>query len=462
MFVQLGIVLYELVSGERLLCGILTTGQLVQAFRNRRLRPSLEDLLLDYVPLPTNDRPLDRQSLRPRKQPRHHSTAPEMSRDSRLCSSEGTRRQSQLYQLEKTGRALSNSDVSSVTHTVIDRLLSSCSKLCLQAVMEQCWSLAVAEQIYSEDILDQLQRGLVLCCSATQWSPASIQQQVTAVSHYPARKSLIWGTGAPRLQLGKLDLRTGMNQPQPMSFIPDTMPHLRNRHIAVRSEQRIMCMTIAEAVGQLWVCLERNTAGAVYVFNALTLEVMDSFDFNDDDDCAVLSVVAVPPARSNTLCLQQVVLVGLSSGDVLVFLASSAPIADEQTSPLKNCVCKLDSGETQPCMVLALGSSPTSVLCALGSSLCILDTNHLMQLATSMKRDSPLCVETKQLPGTVNLSSILVDTNGKPLLDRRLMRSGVTKLLPCAYGVWVIQRHSHIVILLDSELKTCKLLMDAK
>lgn len=463
MFVQLGVVLYELVCGEKMLCGIMTTSQLVHSFRNRRLRPSLEDMLLDIIPLPREQQLKDKSNAKPHQQPRRRVDTTLSLEETRRCNSESTRRRNELYKPEKIGRTRSNSDVSSITHTVIDRLLSSCSKLCLQAVMEKCWALALAEQICAEEVLEELTQSLTLCCSATQWSPACIQHHVTALAHDPERKVMVWATALPRLHLGKLDLRTGVCQPQPISFLPDTMPHLRNRHMAVRSEERVMCMTIADIVGQLWVCLERNTSGAVYVFSLSTLEVMDSMDFDEGQDSAVLCAVAVPSAYATDNGVQyQFVLVGLACGQVLVFQATATVMGEEPRSPLKQCLGKFAPGNQQPCMVLSMAHNPAAVLCAFGTSLCPLEVNQLNKLLKVVKPETPRCVVEQKLTKVHQLASVLTGPGGKSLLDRRFLRSGIIKLLPSCYGVWLIQRHSHIVVLLDNDLQQCKLLLDIR
>eukprot|EP00117_Sycon_ciliatum_P038110 scpid7149/ scgid1972/ len=316
MFIQLGVVLYEVVSGERLLCGILNTKQLVRAFRSKRLRPSLDELMLDIFPLPKEeDEVSDRQGLQPHHQPRMRSdtTSSIVTPTGRRCNSDGThRRRRQERDHNNVQRWRSNSDVTRVTQVDIDRLLSSCSKLCMQSVMEKCWSLANRQQICADDEFDHLRRMLALCCAATQWSPACLDHHITAAAHYSSKKTLVWATGVPRIQLGRLDLVNGVSQPQPISFIPDTMPHLRRRHVAVRSEERVTSIAIAETAQQIWVGVERNTSGAVYVFSCVTQEIIDSIDFEEDCDSAVLTVLAVPHPRQaaenkalNTLQQQQ-------------------------------------------------------------------------------------------------------------------------------------------------------------
>lgn len=448
MVVQLGLLIYRLASGQCLLHGMYSIKQVLAALEHGMLRPSLDGVLNMQSPLaPEGHNTQGKQRVSASKRLQQSGA--------RQCGSVRLprRRHKSVTMVRSCSEERDVSKSLGIPNELTGRLISHCSKLCLQVMIEHCLCQASLDMGH-DWALYEVQRSLSLCCSATQWSPALLPYSVTCTTLHLPRKWQLWATAVPTLQLGSLDLLSGHVNEKRLTMLPETMPHLRYKHRHIESEERATAMSVAEDACQLWVGVEKGNSGAVYVFEVPSLELLDSTDL-EDQDTAVLSVFAMPPPDQTRQ--KQLVLVGLACGELLVFIASLHD-SSEEVYPTRQCVCRVKSGIYQPCMAMA--HSGGTVFCSIGNHLAVLEPNDYLK-SDSFQARYPNAANSVDASKVVSLAQLITGERGS-CVERRYHRLAIMQLATCPLGVWLVQRHSFMLFLLDAQLQHCKAVVDCR
>ena len=442
MIIQLGLLIYKLACGQELLHKMYTTRQVVTAIESGLLRPSFDGVIFDETSDERKRHAEAKPTLQLRRQRSSDSVQLRRRRFSVKSRSNSVERNQRRSQSPRDAR-----------QALPHRAVSQCAKLCMQSVLEVCLRQSNLET-GQDRALVEVEQNLPLCCSATQWSPAILPHNVTCSTLYTQRKWLVWATAMPWLQLGSLDLLSGRVREHRLSLLPDTMPHLRFKHRYVESEERATAMVIAEDVGQLWLGVEKGLCGSIYVFDLMSFELLDSTDLGDQDT-AVLSALALPKTDSSSH--SQLIFVGLACDEVLVFRTCALDGRDDRL-PTRMCICRVKSGLSQPCMAMArLGRT---VLCSYGNHIATLDPAAYLKLDNT----EPKIPRTAPIQRTKKTSSLaqIVSSDRGSCVERRHHRLAIMDLSPCSLGVWLVQRHSSLLVLFDSQLHQCKAILDCK
>ena len=345
---------------------------------------------------------------------------------------------------------------------------SSCSKMCLQMFMQECFDAKKSSTIVSAL---QLLPKLSLCSGDGNWSPLRTCVNIECIDNSTGTDLVHWASGSRGLVVGTLDPVTGKTNNHILQAAPTPTSGLfanRKGKPAPIAVGRASAIAIVKETQQMWVGTENGSMGSVYVFN---LPDMDTHYYIHMQD-AVLSLLACNDALYKVGASprsKHSVLVGLANGTIQIFTGHSNDGTTICHNPLQGQRQVIAVPNRLSCLSMVLTPSG-DIWCACGDTIQILDTSKLQfrdSLMSNQHRNSPVLQHTGILasPKSVRNNPSRLSTKEVSILAKLHENTKADLIVLLVYssqGIWSVVRRGTSVKLWDISTNKIKTEFDIK
>jgi len=345
---------------------------------------------------------------------------------------------------------------------------SSCSKMCLQMFMQECFDIRKSSAITSTI---QLLPKLSLCSGDGCWSPLRTCVNIECIENYTDTGLVLWASGSRGLVVGTLDPVTGKTTSHILQAAPTPKSGAfsnRKGKPAPIAVGRASAIAVVKETQQMWIGMENGNMGSVYVFNLPDMDIHYHINMQD----AVLSLLACNDALYKIGASERSrhsVLVGLANGTIQIFTGHSSDGTTICQNPLKGQIQMIAIPNRLSCLSMVMTPSG-HIWCACGETIQILDTSKLQfcdSLVSNQHRNSPVLQHTGLLsspkPGRHN--PIRLSTRDVNILAKLHENTKADLILSLAYssqGIWSVARRGTSVKLWDINTNKIKTEFDIK
>ena len=341
---------------------------------------------------------------------------------------------------------------------------SSCSKICLQMFMQECFD--TRKSLFIVNTL-QLLPKLSLCSGDGSWSPLRTCVNIECIENCADTGLIHWASGSRGLVVGTLDPVTGKTNNRILQAAPTPPSGLfanRKGKAAPNAVGRATAIAIVKETQQMWVGIENGNMGSLYVFD---LPDMDTHYYTPMSEDAVLCLLACNDALYKVGASQRSkysVLIGLANGTIQIFTGHSSDGITVCRNPLKGHKQVIAIPNRLSCLSMVLTPSG-DIWCACSDTIQILDTSKLKfrDIVISNQHHSSPVLQHRTLlssPKSVRRNPTRLSTKEVSILAKLHENAKADLIVLLVYssqGIWSVARRGTSVKLWDinsSKIKT--------
>lgn len=343
---------------------------------------------------------------------------------------------------------------------------SSCSKMCLQTFMQECFDSKKASSILSPVLLLP---KLSLCSGDGNWSPLRTCVNIECIENSTSSGLVHWASGSRGLVVGTLDPTTGKTSHHILQAAPTPTSGLfanRKGRPAPIAVGRASATAIVRESQQMWVGTENGSMGSVYVFDLPSMETHYYIHMQD----AVLCLLACNDALCKVGASERskrCVLVGLANGTIQLFSGHSSDGTTVCHNPLQGHRQVIVVPSKLSCLSMTLTPSG-DIWCACGDTIQILDTSKLQfcnSLMSDQHRNSPTLPRTELLSSPKSIQSNRLSVKEVKILTKlheNTKADMIVLLVHSSQGIWSVARRGTSLKLWDIKTNKIKTEFDIK